>query len=76
MAGGVAFGNVANFAYTYPGLASGVCANAANNNSTDVGDDIGGSFPIVLGSTGFSYILMQNSGYVLLENGGKIQLEI
>lgn len=74
MSGGVGFGNVANFAYTYPGSASGVVANANNGYGNDVGD---GSV-IVLGNGGPAayFIAMENSGYVLQENGSKIQLEV
>lgn len=74
MAGGVGFENVANFAYTYPGSASGVVANANNGYGNDVGDGsvivLGDGAPVV------GFIAMENSGYVLQENGSKIQLEV
>lgn len=73
MAGGVGFSNVANFAYTYPGSASGVVANVKNGYGNDVGD---GSV-IVLGDGVLTteFIAMENSGYMLQETGSKIQLE-
>lgn len=74
MSGGVGFGNVANFAYTYPGSASGVVANANNGYGNDVGD---GSV-IVLGNGAplNAFIAMENSGYVLQETGSKIRMEV
>lgn len=74
MAGnGVAFEEVANFAYTYPGQATGVVANASSGD----GNDVGGQSVIVRGpiAAGPYYILMENSGYVLQENDDKIELE-
>lgn len=75
MAGDVGFDKVANFANTYPGLASGVVANAHNGN----GNDVGGQSVIVRGPIpapgGPFYILMENAGYVLQENDDKIELE-
>ncbi len=57
MAGGVGFEGVANFANTYPGLASGVVADAHNG----YGDDVGGQSVIVRGpvTAGPFYILME-----------------
>lgn len=74
MAGGVGFGNVVNWANTYPGSASGVVANAHNGYGLSVGD----SSVIVLGNGTPSvyYILMESSGYVLQEDSSKIQLEV
>lgn len=73
MAGGVGFEGVANFTNTYPGLASGVVADAHNG----YGDDVGGQSVIVRGpvTAGPFYILMESSGYVLQENNDKIELE-
>jgi len=73
MAGGVGFEGVANFANTYPGLASGVVADAHNG----YGDDVGGQSVIVRGpvTAGPFYILIESSGYVLQENNDKIELE-
>lgn len=74
MAGnGVAFEEVANFANTYPGTASGVVANAHNG----FGNDVGGQSVIVRGPivAGPYYILMENAGFVLQENNDKIELE-
>lgn len=74
MAGdGVAFGEVANFANTYPGQADGVVADANNGN----GNDVGGQSVIVRGPVagGPYYILMENTGYILQETGDKIELE-
>jgi len=73
MSSGVGFGNVANFAYTYPGSALGVVANAYNG----YGDSIGDGDVIVRGNGGPTayFIAMENSGYVLQESGSKIQLE-
>lgn len=73
MAGGVGFGNVANFAYTYPGSSSGEVANAYNG----FGDSVGDGDVIVLGNGNPSnyYILMENAGYVLQEDGSKIYKE-
>lgn len=75
MSGGVGFENVANFANTYPGLASGTVADAHNG----YGDDVGGQSVIVRGPIappgGPYYILMEDSGYVLQENDDKIELE-
>lgn len=73
--GGVGFEEVANFANTYPGVASGVVADAQNG----YGNDVGGQSVIVRGAVpapgGPYYILMENSGYVLQENDDKIELE-
>jgi hypothetical protein len=73
MSGNVGFGNVANFAYTYPGSASGVVANAHNG----YGDSVGDGSVIVNGNGGPTayFIAMENSGYVLQQDGSKIQLE-
>lgn len=75
MAGGVGFEEVANFANTYPGTATGVVADASAGN----GNDVGGQSVIVRGPIpipgGPYYILMENSGYVLQENSDKIELE-
>lgn len=73
MAGGVGFEEVANFANTYPGLASGAVADA----SSGYGNDVGGQSVIVRGpvAAGPYYILMESSGYVLQENNDKIELE-
>lgn len=75
MAGGVGFEEVANFANTYPGLASGAVADAHSG----YGDDVGGESVIVRGPLpppgGPYYILMEDSGYVLQETGDKIELE-
>lgn len=73
MAGGVGFEEVANFANTYPGLASGAVADAHNG----YGNDVGGQSVIVRGpvAEGPYYILMESSGYVLQENDDKIELE-
>jgi hypothetical protein len=75
MAGGVGFENVANFANTYPGTATGVVADASAGN----GNDVGGQSVIVRGPVpppgGPYYILMESSGYVLQENDDKIELE-
>jgi hypothetical protein len=71
--GGVGFEGVANFANTYPGLASDVVADAHNG----YGNDVGGQSVIVRGpvAAGPFYILMESSGYVLQENSDKIELE-
>lgn len=71
--GGVGFENVANFANTYPGQASGVVADAHNG----YGNDVGGESVIVRGpvAAGPFYILMEDAGYVLQENDDKIELE-
>ena len=73
MAGGVGFEEVANFANTYPGVASGAVADANNG----FGNDVGGQSVIVRGpvAAGPYYILMEDSGYVLQENDDKIELE-
>ena len=73
MAGGVGFEEVANFANTFPGVASGTVADANNG----YGNDVGGQSVIVRGpvAAGPYYILMENSGYVLQENDDKIELE-
>ena len=75
MAGGVGFENVANFANTYQGTATGVVADASAGN----GNDVGGQSVIVRGPVpppgGPYYILMESSGYVLQENDDKIELE-
>jgi hypothetical protein len=75
MAGGVGFENVADFANTYPGTASGAVADASNG----FGEDLGGQSVIVRGPLpppgGPYYILMENSGYVLQEDDDKIELE-
>jgi hypothetical protein len=73
MAGGVGFEEVANFANTYPGTATGVVADASAGN----GSDVGGQSVIVRGpvAAGPFYILMESSGYVLQENDDKIELE-
>ncbi len=75
MAGGVGFEEVANFANTYPGTATGVVADASAGN----GNDVGGQSVIVRGPIpipgGPYYILMESSGYVLQENSDKIELE-
>lgn len=75
MAGGVGFEEVANFANTFPGVGTGVVANASAGN----GNDVGGQSVIVRGPIpvpgGPYYILMENSGYVLQENDDKIELE-
>lgn len=73
MAGGVGFEEVANFANTYPGVSSGVVADANNG----FGNDVGGQSVIVRGpvAAGPYYILMEDSGYVLQENDDKIELE-
>ncbi len=75
MAGGVGFENVANFANTYPGTATGVVADASAGD----GNDVGGQSVIVRGPVpppgGPYYILMESSGYVLQENDDKIELE-
>lgn len=65
--------DVANFANTHPGTASGVVANANNG----YGDAVGDGTVIVQGDGAATayYILMENSGYVLQESGDKIQLE-
>ena len=67
---------VANFAYTSPGTALGVVADAYNG----FGDDVGDHGVIVLYASpvppaGPGFILMESSGYVLQENGSKILLE-
>lgn len=73
--GGVGFEFVANFANTYPGVASGVVADAHNG----FGNDVGGQSVIVRGPItppgGPYYILMEDAGYVLQENDDKIELE-
>ena len=71
--GKVGVPGVPNFAYTHPGEALGVVANAANG----WGDSVGNSTVIVQGDGGPTtyYILMQDSGYVLQEDGSKIELE-
>ena len=73
MAGGVGFEGVADFANTYPGLASGTVADA----DSGYGDDVGGESVIVRGpvAAGPFYILMEDAGYVLQENDDKIELE-
>ena len=73
MAGGVGFEEVANFANTFPGVGTGVVADASAGN----GSDVGGQSVIVRGqvAAGPYYILMENSGYVLQENSDKIELE-
>ena len=66
---------VANFAYTSPGTAVGVVADAYNG----WGDDVGDHGVIVLYASPVpvvgSYILMESSGYVLMEDGSKILME-
>ena len=75
MSGGVGFENVANFANTYPGVASGTVADADDG----YGDDVGGQSVIVRGPVpppgGPYYILMEDAEYVLQENDDKIELE-
>jgi hypothetical protein len=73
MAGGVGFEEVANFANTFPGVGTGVVADASAGN----GSDVGGQSVIVRGpvAAGPFYILMESSGYVLQENDDKIELE-
>lgn len=73
MAGGVGFEEVANFANTFPGVGTGVVADASAGN----GNDVGGQSVIVRGpvAAGPYYILMESSGYVLQENSDKIELE-
>ena len=75
MAGGVGFEEVANFANTYPGTATGVVADASAGN----GNDVGGQSVIVRGAIpipgGPYYILMESTGFVLQENNDKIELE-
>lgn len=73
MASGVGFGNVANFAYTYPGASLGVVADAYNG----YGDSLGDGDVIVQGNGGPTayFILMEDSGYVLQEDGSKIYKE-
>ena len=73
MAGGVGFEEVANFANTFPGIASGTVANAHNG----LGNDVGGQSVIVRGpiAGGPFYILMESTGYVLQENDDNIELE-
>jgi hypothetical protein len=73
MAGGVGFEEVANFANTFPGVGTGVVADASAGN----GSDVGGQSVIVRGpvAAGPYYILMESSGYVLQENSDKIELE-
>lgn len=73
MAGGVGFEHVANFANTFPGVGTGVVADASAGN----GSDVGGNSVIVQGPipAGAFYILMEDSGYVLQENDDKIELE-
>ena len=75
MAGGVGFEAVADFANTYPGIASGTVADA----SAGFGSDLGGQSVIVRGPIpipgGPYFILMEDSGYVLQENDDKIELE-
>lgn len=73
MAGGVGFEEVANFANTFPGTASGTVADAHNG----YGNDVGGQSVIVRGpvAAGPYYILMESTGYVLQENDDKIELE-
>lgn len=73
MAGGVGFEEVANFANTFPGVGTGVVADASAGN----GSDVGGQSVIVRGpvAAGPYYILMESSGYVLQENDDKIELE-
>jgi hypothetical protein len=73
MAGGVGFEEVANFANTFPGQASGTVADAHNG----YGNDVGGQSVIVRGpvAAGPYYILMESTGYVLQENSDKIELE-
>ena len=73
MSSGVGFSNVANFAYTYPGSALGVVANAYNG----YGDSLGDGDVVVRGNGDptFYFIAMENSGYVLQEDGSKIQKE-
>lgn len=74
MSSGVGFSNVANFSYTYPGLAIGVVSNAHNSYGNDVGDGY-----VIVGGQNYPqayFIAMQNAGYVLQENGSKIQLEV
>lgn len=70
---GVGFTNVANFANTYPGTATGVVANAYNG----WGDSVGNAEVIVEGGLlpATYYIAMESTGYVLQENGSKITLE-
>lgn len=66
---------VANFAYTSPGTAIGVVADAYNG----WGDDVGDHGVIVLYASPVpvthNFILMESSGYVLQEDGSKIYLE-
>ncbi len=75
MAGGVGFEAVTNFANTYPGVSTGVVADASDG----YGDSVGGHSVIVRGPVpapgGPYYILMESSGYVLQENDDKIELE-
>jgi hypothetical protein len=75
MAGGVGFEAVADFANTYPGVASGTVANASGG----LGNDLGGQSVIVRGPIptpgGPYFILMESTGYVLQENDDKIELE-
>jgi hypothetical protein len=75
MSGGVGFEAVANFANTYPGVASGTVANASNG----LGNDLGGQSVIVRGPLpppgGPYFILMESTGYVLQETDDKIELE-
>jgi hypothetical protein len=73
MAGGVGFEEVANFANTFPGVGTGVVADASAGN----GSDVGGQSVIVRGpvAAGPFYILMESSGYALQENDDKIELE-
>jgi hypothetical protein len=73
MSSGVGFGKVANFAYTYPGSALGVVANAYNGYGDAVGDG-----DVIVSGNGeptTRFIAMENSGYVLQESGSKIQKE-
>jgi hypothetical protein len=66
---------VANFAYTSPGTAIGVVADAYNG----WGDDVGDHGVIVLYASPVpvvnNFILMESSGYVLQEDGSKIIME-
>lgn len=74
MAGGVGFGEVADWANTYPGSALGVVANAHNGYGRSVGD--GSVIVLGNGTPTAEYILMETTGYVLQEDGSKIQLEV
>lgn len=69
----IGFSGVANFAYTHPGTALSVNANA----NAGWGNAVGGEQVVLESSLPPAYfVLMESSGYILLEDGGKIALEI